>query len=97
MTEWLTLLLRIREVSGSNLGPKTDYLDWYFRGFPQSLQSDSGVVPYNYATTALFHILSNSSLTYQTYMWGRAMAQAVSRGPLTTQARVRTRDSPCGV
>jgi hypothetical protein len=27
VVEWLTLLLRIREVSGSNLGPETGYLD----------------------------------------------------------------------
>jgi hypothetical protein len=28
---------------------------------------------------------------------GRAMAQAVSRRPLTAEARVRTRLSPCGI
>jgi hypothetical protein len=27
VVEWLTLLLRIREISGSNLGPKTGYPD----------------------------------------------------------------------
>jgi hypothetical protein len=27
VVEWLTLLLRIREVPGSNVGPETAYLD----------------------------------------------------------------------
>jgi hypothetical protein len=27
MVEWLTLLLRMREVPASNLGPKTEYPD----------------------------------------------------------------------
>jgi hypothetical protein len=27
VVEWLTLLLRIREISGSNFGPKTGYPD----------------------------------------------------------------------
>jgi hypothetical protein len=27
IVEWLTILLRIREVSGSNLGPETSYPD----------------------------------------------------------------------
>jgi hypothetical protein len=31
VVEWLTLLLRSREVPGSNLGPEVDYLGW---GFP---------------------------------------------------------------
>jgi hypothetical protein len=31
------------------------------------------------------------------YTLGRAMAQAVSRRPLTTEARFRSRVSPCGI
>jgi hypothetical protein len=34
VVEWLTLLLRIRKVPASNLGPETGYPDWGFRGFP---------------------------------------------------------------
>jgi hypothetical protein len=30
MIEWLTFLIRIREVPGSNLGPQTGYPDWGF-------------------------------------------------------------------
>jgi hypothetical protein len=41
VVEWLTLL-RIREVPGSYLGPGD--LDWDFRGFPQSLQVNTGIV-----------------------------------------------------
>jgi hypothetical protein len=32
--EWLTLLLRIREVPGANLGPRTCYSDRFFVVFP---------------------------------------------------------------
>jgi hypothetical protein len=41
---WLTLLLRIREVMGSNLGPKTGYPDYVWCGFPQSFQANSGIL-----------------------------------------------------
>jgi hypothetical protein len=30
-------------------------------------------------------------------LWGRAMAQVVSRQPLTAEARVRARVNPCGI
>jgi len=42
MVEWLTLLLRIQEVPGSNLGPETGYTDWGFSWFSQSLRRMSG-------------------------------------------------------
>jgi hypothetical protein len=46
VVEWLTLLLGIREVPSSNIGPATDYADdWGFRGFGQSLQANAGIVP----------------------------------------------------
>jgi hypothetical protein len=41
---WLTLLLRIREVMGSNLGPKTGYPDYVWCGFPQSFQANAGIL-----------------------------------------------------
>jgi hypothetical protein len=40
----LTLLLRIRELQGSNLGPEPGYPK-VFRGLPQSFQANAGVVP----------------------------------------------------
>jgi hypothetical protein len=42
--ECLAHLIRIREVPGSNLGPETGDTDWGFRGYPQSLQANAGVV-----------------------------------------------------
>jgi hypothetical protein len=33
VVEWLTLLLRIREISASNIGPVNDYPDWGFSWF----------------------------------------------------------------
>jgi hypothetical protein len=43
--ERLAFLLRIPEVSGSNLGPETDYSDYGFHGFPQSHQAIVRIVP----------------------------------------------------
>jgi hypothetical protein len=45
VVEWLTLLLRVCEVPGSNLGSKTGYSWQDFHGFTQSLQAKSGMVP----------------------------------------------------
>jgi hypothetical protein len=45
VVKWLTILLRIREVPDSNTGPQTGYPDWRFRGFPQHLQANAGIVP----------------------------------------------------
>jgi hypothetical protein len=42
--EWFTLLLRIQEAPGSNLGPETGYTDWGFRELPQSLPVNAGIV-----------------------------------------------------
>jgi hypothetical protein len=44
VVEWLTLLLHIREVPGSNICPKTDCPE-FFRGFPQPLQANVRIVP----------------------------------------------------
>jgi hypothetical protein len=43
--EWLTLMLRIREVPGSNLGPVAVYDDWGFRGFTQFIEATAGIIP----------------------------------------------------
>jgi hypothetical protein len=43
--EWLTLLLRILEVPGSNLGPGDRLSCFSFSLFPQSLQANAGMVP----------------------------------------------------
>jgi hypothetical protein len=40
MVAWLTFLLRIREVPGSNPGPETVITE-VIRGFPQSLQANA--------------------------------------------------------
>jgi hypothetical protein len=42
--EWLTFLLRVRDVPGSNLGPDTGYPEC-FRGFPQPLQTNAEILP----------------------------------------------------
>jgi hypothetical protein len=44
VVEWLTLLLRIWEVSGSNLGPETEYSERSFVVFPSPLDN-AGIVP----------------------------------------------------
>jgi hypothetical protein len=43
--KWLALLLCIWGVPGSNLGSKMGYSKEAFRGFPQLLQANAGVVP----------------------------------------------------
>jgi hypothetical protein len=43
MVDWLTLLLRIRQVPGSNLGLETDFTE-FLLGCPQSLQENSGIL-----------------------------------------------------
>jgi hypothetical protein len=47
VVEWLTLLLCIREVPGSNLVPETGYpgRGFFFCGFPHSVQANAGIVP----------------------------------------------------
>jgi hypothetical protein len=59
-TEWLSLLLRIREASGSKLGMETGYPDsgfsWYFF-ITECKCQDSNL---NYAKTASFYTLSSS-------------------------------------
>jgi hypothetical protein len=45
VVQWLTPLVSIWEIPGSNLGPETGYPDWDFRVFLQSLQMNVGIVP----------------------------------------------------
>jgi hypothetical protein len=45
VVERLTLLLRIRQVPGSNLGPKNGYIYGISRGFPQPLQANYVILP----------------------------------------------------
>jgi hypothetical protein len=45
VVERLTLLFRISEVLGSNFGAETEYRDWVFCSFPQSLQTNAMTVP----------------------------------------------------
>jgi hypothetical protein len=44
MVKWLTLLLHIQEVSGSNLGPETGYLEM-LHGFHYFLKANARTVP----------------------------------------------------
>jgi hypothetical protein len=46
VVEWLTFLVRIREAPGLNIVAETGNRDWVFRGFSQSLQANSRIVPY---------------------------------------------------
>jgi hypothetical protein len=43
VAEWLALLLHIRDVPGSNLGPKTEYSE-SFHSFPNYVQANSGTI-----------------------------------------------------
>jgi hypothetical protein len=60
--------LHSREVLSSNIGPKTGYPDWCFRGFSQSLHASVVLVPQNYETIASLQILTNSLLTYNHFI-----------------------------
>jgi hypothetical protein len=44
IVEWLTHLLLLLKVPGTNLRPETGYPE-SFRGFPQAPQANAGVVP----------------------------------------------------
>jgi hypothetical protein len=59
-TEYLALLLRIREVSGSNLSPKTGCPDWGCSWFFSVPPGTCRYSTLTYATTDFFQILSNS-------------------------------------
>jgi hypothetical protein len=62
VVEWLKLPLHVREVPGSNLDTEPAILTEMFRGFLQSLETNSEKVPKNYDMIVSFQILSNYSL-----------------------------------
>jgi hypothetical protein len=57
IVEWLALLFYIRKVPGSSISQKTGYLAWGF-----SCKCRDSIL--NQTTTAAFHILLNSSFSY---------------------------------
>jgi hypothetical protein len=63
VVKWSTLLLNIREVPGSNLGPETGYTEVCFIVFLSPPMRIPGQYVKNHAASASFHILSNSSFT----------------------------------
>jgi hypothetical protein len=66
--EWLTLLLRIRKVPASDLGPKTDYPDWdisWYSSVIPRIYRDNNL---NYATSSV-HILSKPLFRNHTIIW----------------------------
>jgi hypothetical protein len=68
VVERWTLLLRIRELPGSNPGPETDYPDRGFRRFHQSLHVNVRAIPWNLATIASFQIFCTSSFTFRHFI-----------------------------
>jgi hypothetical protein len=94
-SEWLTLLLRIREVSGSHLSPGTGYPDLccsWFSSFPPGKCPDSTL---NQATTVSFHILYHSPSSFHSTLESLSYWESVVK--LTTnhmQNRPRLLPSP---
>jgi hypothetical protein len=68
MLEWLTFLLHILEVPGSNLSQETGYPDWGFSWFSSVLPGNCRDSTLNQARTAFFHILSIWSFTYHPFI-----------------------------
>jgi hypothetical protein len=64
VVEWLKLPLHVREVPGSNLDMEPAILPEIFRGFLQSLETNSERVPKNCDMIVSFHILFNYSLIH---------------------------------
>jgi hypothetical protein len=62
VVDWLTILLLIQEVLGSNLGLETTYSDWGFCGFTQYLEANAGYY-FKLGHDPIFRILSRSSFT----------------------------------
>jgi hypothetical protein len=54
---WAALLLLIQDVTSSILDLATGNLTEVFRGFPSSLQTDSGIVSRNGTEAGSFHVL----------------------------------------
>jgi hypothetical protein len=66
VVEWLTLCFVFGRSRIQISARRPAILAEDFRGSPQSLQANAGMVPKNSATTASFHIPSNLSFTYHT-------------------------------
>ena len=62
----------------------------------QYLTGEGSSVPQLNLAKADIHLAYNDQ-TKQTVKQGRATAQAISRRPLTAEARVRSRVGPCGI
>jgi hypothetical protein len=78
MAECLALLLRIQEVPGSNLGPKTDCPDLGFRGFPLSpniLSSSQIVLSFDAVLSELLAVSLNKS--QETNPWSRVLGKLI--------------------
>jgi hypothetical protein len=67
VVEWLAFLFRIRQVPDSNLCPQNGYPE-DFHGLFQYFQTNNRIVHSNWATTVSYHIISNSSFTYQPFI-----------------------------
>jgi hypothetical protein len=93
VVEWLTLLLRIREVPASNLDLETGYSDWVFRGFPQPLQANIGIVYWKLVHECFFQILYNLSFTYHHIIW-RFLVWVTERASLNKQQEAKDNTGP---
>jgi hypothetical protein len=69
VVEWLTLLLCIRDISGSNLGVETGYLDLRFSLFSSVTPGKYRDSVINYTTISSFHFLHISSFIYHPLVW----------------------------
>jgi hypothetical protein len=77
VVKWLTFLLHIWEVLGSNLGPETSYPDWtfsyFFSVFPGKCQDRPLILEHGCYLPNLFqfiiHLLSYLSILYSLSYW----------------------------
>jgi hypothetical protein len=81
--EWLALLLRIREVPGSNLGPKTGYLYCGFSWFSSVPPGKCWDITLKQAMADSFHILSNSLSSYHSSLYSLSLLTASLNKPHT--------------
>lgn len=65
MAKWLTHLLCIWDVPGSNLGPETHYTDWIFSWLSLSLRTNTIIYSIKYLyTVSGWHIYQITCLTF---------------------------------
>jgi hypothetical protein len=65
VVEWLTLLVRIREIKGSNPGPSTGYPNAFSWSFLPRKMSGQYL---KFSHDRFFHILSKSSFTHSSFL-----------------------------